>query len=1414
MKRRSYYEFKELGQVPVTVRTKKGPFKQQTVQHEQEEAGIIERIVSDEQLLSCHEVECSGGNNGTVDGSAAQYPMDVDDIEIPASSNDELAFTIAQHIFKKHDNKYDSYQIDKDIYGILDEQLRNDRRKLKLIEKEKPIEVLKGSTVLMSEAIKKLHNCFLQEHLSIKTRNNILHVISDIFGVAFPRYNYNEQSQPPSTTRTADAPFSSVLSFHNCENGDHVYVGTYSDDLQCMNCSELRTGKCRMPSCRGIPANMHCSHGFTYKTPKRVMQYRPFCVHLQKALQYNLFYSLATCSFSSADHDWDVMLKPVALEQMQQMEEVWNALPSSQKEGRKSLNLLVGVNYDAVKVYEHKATHFSPLLVTIFNMPPFLRYKKGVGVFCVSGFDGLTGEDYKDSERFLISKCFVDELIMLSKGVEIKLIDENFEEQSYVVQVRLIHHGYDTSEMEKTLRIASTANAYQWCFLCNGVKGGNRADVGTTCHCGNRGALGLRHVLRYRGQSLNCCPWGFYGEHPSHIECGEPDLTENANSKLADEALEHKVTSLGLCYSEERRGFRTCVMNETHRYEVRNILHPSNDDFEWLHADIIDLKDFLKIIAPHAYYEHMDYRPVIPHKRTTNATYYSKALNFYEINADPNRKKIEEYEGVKGIFPYAKLFYSDIRYHICWDAFHIIKNYGARLIELWKNERSNKNKIRIYCHKNRMHPEMYEVTEVVRKMKVHHNNTTNMSSSNITEEKECFVKESKLSEREPPWVISTMMRSFIDHVVGSILLPSGTKQDFQIPSIFAATGNLNGVAKIKIMVVLMDLVNFCLYNYGEYDYSETYLYFYKMISQDMCKLMCRGFSDRAVDALVEELKETVSLNEGLFPPTETLAGTHQLIDIASHIKTFGPISSWWTLGSERTVGNIGSKYVTGGSKPYKTAMNTEFSECDAAIYCSLNASVCSQLFANIRKDSIIPRSVKENVLTAADDGKRNEEEDDDDDNDDDDDGDDELEEVVRAIEKEMGSNPNKGLQDNEAEEVRSGENEAVPNPDKSLHVKSLEKEFHKHLLRDVNGKLIAIPGDSFCEDKHVIKNDVSLTLPVQSRILQSLCLHLTRLTETRVHSKIELLKLSMLFRLSHYLSIGKSKNSLLYRKFKVLACDELESSSKSDEFALWLKYLLPAIKYCLKDNKEKDIIAYDRIRGIIKSNEDQDMSHLFEGRLYHNDIKELADFENALSDGSLQQWLTFFAKVNHKGCIIRSKKLTKDNAFSIMRDNSQLGDRDVIDSWCFIGENVTSLSEDLAVGQVLSVFQFRMNDTCPLCKETWLIYDAFSRTPSSNVLKQSFFQGLIFVHCERQHPTIKITNLSKVFPSSLAVLLLQRQIGKGNKDKWNRHYSPIIYSKKNVNHLQQTLHYSFTSSLDKVDTICLFALEPYNKAIL
>jgi hypothetical protein len=1302
--------------------------------------------------------------------------------------DDQLDHKTATYITNTFDTKYNSFNIEKDILVLLNRNFNFAKKKTQSKSNEIPLKRIDGSEFYMSDAVTKLHNCFLQEQLTIKARNNILLVLSEILGHSFPQYSYSDQNQHSISSLIYPVP--TILSFHVCEKGDHVFVGKYSEDLKCPNkhCSELRAGKCRVSSCKDISPDMHCPHGFTYKTAKRILQYRPLTVHLQRALRYSSFYSLATCSFTSSNTDWDVMLKPVAREQMEQMDGVWNTLPAETKEGCKKLNLVVGVNYDAVKVCKHKATHFSPLLVTIFNLPPFLRYKKGVGVFCVSAFDGLTGEDYEDSEDFLISKCFVDELIMLSKGVKIKVIDENGDEQSYIVQVRVIHHGYDTSETEKTMRITPTATSYQWCFVCGGVKGGRKTEGGKTCCTGNRGFLSLNSVLRYRGQSLNCCPWGFYGEHPHHLRYSIPDKSENLNATIAEDTLNERIVSIGIGYQREIDNFRSCCINPSHQHDISRIINRNNVNFEWLHSNIIELKDFLKVIAPHTYYEHMDYRPVIPHSRITNAQYYSRAFKLFEHNANPNNTKIDDYEGVKGMYPYAKLFYSDIRKHVCWDAFHIVKNFVSKLIDLWKNERSNSNVIRAHCYKNKMHPDLYKVViekKVVKtpavefalsSLKGLQQAVEKGSSIQVEEttETEHVVKEVKLVESEPLWMISTMMRAFIDHVVGgSILLPSGTKEDFQIPSIFAATGNLNGVAKMKILVVLMDLINFCLFNYAE-NYCEAYLYFYKIISQDICKMMCRGFSDEAVDRLVEEVKETVSLNEGLFPLSESLAGTHQLIDIAAHIKVFGPISCWWTLGAERTVGNIGSKYVTGGNKPYITAVNRELNESDAATSNSLNLAMWSTILKTIK-------DVPTNITKSSD-----------------------LSRTAVADYRDAQTS-----EDSEEEQEATYAEPDIEALKSSLNSndKNFAKQFHKYLLKDQQNKLIVIPGDSFCEDKKKVCSKVVMEVSLLSQLLNSSLSYLASLITTGTYTDISLLRASLFFRLANYWRIGKEQDSLLYTYFKEIAADTLLSNSNGDEeFVIWMQYLIPTVKHCVQHGVQLQVIAYNSDGRPLTIDEDTSMTHLFESKLYYQDIDFLLNYESQLARLDLDEWLHLYKHVHHKGVTMRAKKLSKGNKLDdVLDEGVNWMDRDVVDSWCFVGNDINASCKDLSVGQILCIYRFSMNESCPLRKETWVLYDAFPRNITNVPFNKSFFQGLVFVDLQRYMRqsvrALTVVNVNAIFPSSLAVILLKKQS------------RPLIFTYKSLKNLQKGLHHHFTTNMQEVDTIGLLPLEPYNRTL-
>ena len=87
-------------------------------------------------------------------------------------------------------------------------------------------------------------------------------------------------------------------------------------------------------------------------------------------------------------------------------------------------------------------------------------------MFPISIFDAVCHANFADCEDFLFSKCVVDELLCLMKGITIETVGEDGSFKKNFVQARVILHAYDTKAFEKMMRVMPVASAYEWCGLC------------------------------------------------------------------------------------------------------------------------------------------------------------------------------------------------------------------------------------------------------------------------------------------------------------------------------------------------------------------------------------------------------------------------------------------------------------------------------------------------------------------------------------------------------------------------------------------------------------------------------------------------------------------------------------------------------------------------------------------------------------------------------------------------------------------------------------------------------------------------------------------------------------------------------------------------------------------------------------
>jgi len=142
---------------------------------------------------------------------------------------------------------------------------------------------------------------------------------------------------------------------------------------------------------------------------------------------------------------------------------------------------------------------------------------------------------------------------------------------------------------------------------------------------------------------------------------------------------------------------------------------------------------------------------------------------------------------------------------------------------------------------------------------------------------------------------------------------------------FQRTGQVRGMGRIQIISVLMPLICtlLALNGLGAPTKSIAYLSFWMMLYEDFNDLQSPKFkSDKEIDALHQRILETLCLHEGLYPISESTICWHQLLDISSHIKKFGPIKGFWECSGERSMKTIKSRVPKGGTSYDKAVLSS------------------------------------------------------------------------------------------------------------------------------------------------------------------------------------------------------------------------------------------------------------------------------------------------------------------------------------------------------------------------------------------------------------------------------------------------------------------------------------------------------------
>jgi hypothetical protein len=86
--------------------------------------------------------------------------------------------------------------------------------------------------------------------------------------------------------------------------------------------------------------------------------------------------------------------------------------------------------------------------------------------------------------------------------------------------------------------------------------------------------------------------------------------------------------------------------------------------------------------------------------------------------------------------------------------------------------------------------------------------------------------------------------------------------------------------------------------------TQQYRWFFRMVGNDICKLLSFSVSKDSIDTLQLDIIEMISLWESFFQPSENFFQLHQIMHLVSSIPLFGALHSWSELFGEQALGKL------------------------------------------------------------------------------------------------------------------------------------------------------------------------------------------------------------------------------------------------------------------------------------------------------------------------------------------------------------------------------------------------------------------------------------------------------------------------------------------------------------------------------
>ena len=777
-----------------------------------------------------------------------------------------------------------------------------------------------------------------------------------------------------------DNLISGVKTFDICPLlGCTVFVGNDEFKFQCPSCGTNRYTNCaectrnKKPIMMVNGNNNRCQH--SGRLAKKQLSYKCILPTILKAVLQPCFLQLINFKSynyingnNQNEYICDIGDSIAYKEGMEEMKKQFNELKLKQSivnnviisDKTIHVPLLLSIFFDGVQMFSTKQNiPYSPLFLTILNLPPLVRSIIGLGklavlfiiiylnnivkpsllffnIFVLLGMFKLasfTSERHSAAELFLFKECLMKEIQYLNDGYAIEING-----QSYLIQCRLIQFVFDTKEIGESLCVHHT-NGYEICPFCYDTKGWYLPNKHKMIICDQRYLLPLYHGLRVHGQTANCCP-NFAPEdyYRSYSETYKGRFFYSLHSKNAvgktiiptaateDVLLNPRVAQdMGLNLVP----FFFNVCDEANREIIINFLFHEATPSIWFHNQSqYPMELFTKSI--YLYYEYCNYKPYKPLFLKDKKFHQENAIKVNKIRA--TGIKVEHSMGVKDDFYGFLSKYVSLEKHLNFDPAHVIKNIYDYIYKLWTAD-----------------------LPIINEGLFKNNSVTKCWP---------FIKQLSDKKESLPWNISKANQEKIDAWMLSIHVPMGYKNSFEATSIFAYTQMSKFNVKMNIIKSIFPLIFFLLRN----DMPVEYRAIFMMFSELIVDLSSPVIDTSTINSLYENAIEFVNLFQGLIPHTEHHMVYHSLIHLPQHIPVAGLLKNWSSYAGER--GNsIVKSFIKKGGANYEKTSNLRYNRHESVMLESDESPYNFNINGIIDRNSYMGRTLLDNREFYIDDTK-------------------------------------------------------------------------------------------------------------------------------------------------------------------------------------------------------------------------------------------------------------------------------------------------------------------------------------------------------------------------------------------------------------------------------------------------------------